>query len=89
MHESKPPSKLEAVEVVSALFQFCSWLASTYGRSSKPDRSARFDPHRLMDAVYESPFISVAPEGPEAIFVKADVDELFDVLQQLHDAVAA
>ena len=50
VHESKPPSRLEAVEVVSALFRFCFWLAFTYGRSSKPDRSASFDPHRLMDA---------------------------------------
>ena len=49
VHESKSPSKLEAVEVVSALFRFCFWLAFTYGRSSKPDRSARFDPYGLMD----------------------------------------
>ena len=50
VHESKPPSKLEAVEVVSALFQFCFWLAFTYGRAAKPDPSARFDPQQLMDA---------------------------------------
>ena len=50
VHESKAPSKLEAVEIVSALFQFCFWLAFTYGRSSKPDASLRFDPHKLVDA---------------------------------------
>ena len=50
VHESKPPSKLEAVEILSALFQFCFWLAFTYGRSAKPDRSVGFEPHRLMDA---------------------------------------
>ncbi|WP_419923710.1 DEAD/DEAH box helicase family protein [Candidatus Poriferisocius sp.] len=50
VHESKAPSKLEAVEIVSALFQFCFWLAFAYGRSSKPDASLRFDPHRLVDA---------------------------------------
>ena len=50
VHESKAPSKLEAVEVVSALFQFCLWLAFTYGRSSKPDPSLRFDPHKLVEA---------------------------------------
>ena len=50
VHESKAPSKLEAVEIVSALFQFCFWLAFTYGRSSKPDASLRFDPHRLVEA---------------------------------------
>lgn len=49
VHESKPPTKLEAVEVVSALFQFCFWLAFTYGRAEKPDPSAKFDPHKLMD----------------------------------------
>ena len=50
VHESKAPSKLEAVEVVSALFQFCFWLAFTYGRSSKPDPSLRFNPHQLIEA---------------------------------------
>ena len=46
---SKPPTGLEAVEVVSALFQFCVWLAFTYGRSAKPDPSVRFDPRMLGD----------------------------------------
>lgn len=49
VHESKAPTKLEAVEVVSALWQFCFWLSFTYGRTSKPDVSLRFDPHKLMD----------------------------------------
>ncbi|MCY3637448.1 MAG: DEAD/DEAH box helicase family protein [bacterium] len=49
VHESKAPSKLEAVEIVSALFQFCFWLAFTYGRSSKPEQSLRFDPHKLVE----------------------------------------
>ena len=48
-HESKPPSNLEAVEVVSALFQFCFWLAFTYGRAAKPDPSLKFDPRKLID----------------------------------------
>ena len=50
VHESKAPSKLEAVEIVSALFQFCLWFALTYGRTSKPDPALRFKPHRLPDA---------------------------------------
>ena len=50
VHESKAPSKLEAVEIVSALFGFCLWFAFTYGRASKPDPSLRFNPHRLLDA---------------------------------------
>jgi type I restriction enzyme R subunit len=50
VHESKPLEKLEAVDVVSALFQFCLWLAHAYGRTVKPDPAAKFDPHKLMDA---------------------------------------
>ena len=50
VHEPKPLSKLEAVDVVSALFQFSFWLAHTYGRVAKPDPGVTFDPHKLMDA---------------------------------------
>ncbi len=49
VHESNAPSKLDAVEIVSALFQFCFWLAATYGRSAKPDPTFRFNPHKLLD----------------------------------------
>ena len=49
VHESKAPSKLEAVEVVSALYRFCLWLAHTYGRSAKPDPATQFNPHKLLD----------------------------------------
>ncbi|MCY3892904.1 MAG: hypothetical protein OXF65_06370 [Acidimicrobiaceae bacterium] len=35
--------------------------------------------------VYESPFISVAPEGPDAIFVSDDVDEFFEIVKHLHN----
>ena len=48
--ESKAPSRLEAVEVVSALFQFCFWLAFTYGRATKPDPALQFDPRLLTAA---------------------------------------
>lgn len=50
VHESKAPSRLEAIEIVSALFQFCLWFGFTYGRTSRPDLSLRFNPHRLLDA---------------------------------------
>ena len=49
VHESKAPSKLEAVEIVSALFRFCFWFALNYGRSAKPDPALRFNPHKLLD----------------------------------------
>lgn len=47
VHEAKAPTQLEAVEVMSALFQFCFWLAFTYGRTSKPDPRLTFDPRLL------------------------------------------
>lgn len=50
VHDAKPPSKLEAVEVLSALFQFCFWLAHTYGRNSKPDPALKFNPQKLTAA---------------------------------------
>jgi type I restriction enzyme, R subunit len=50
VHDAKPPSKLEAVEVLSALFQFCFWLAHTYGRESKPDPGLKFNPQLLTAA---------------------------------------
>jgi hypothetical protein len=39
--------------------------------------------------VYESPYDGIAPEGPEAIFVEADVDRIFDTLTQITTAAAA
>lgn len=50
VHDAKPPSKLEAVEVLSALFQFCFWLAHTYGRELKPDPKLKFNPQKLTAA---------------------------------------
>ena len=49
VHESKPPTNLEAVEILSGLFQFCLWFAFTYGREVKPDLALRFDPHQLAE----------------------------------------
>ena len=40
--------------------------------------------------IYDSPFTSVAPEGPEAIFPKKDdVDEFFEIVRHLHDTALA
>jgi type I restriction enzyme R subunit len=33
--------------------------------------------------VYESPYDGIAPEGPETIFVEADLDRIFDTLDQI------
>ena len=39
--------------------------------------------------VYDSPFTSVAPEGPETIFVEGDLDDFFEIVRRLHDAAVA
>ena len=54
VHESKPPTKLEAVEVISALFQFCFWLAFTYGRQVKPDPAVEVRPAQAARGVDEA-----------------------------------
>lgn len=46
VHESKPPTPLEAVEIVSALFLFCRWFAVRYAQD-KPDLTVHFDPRKL------------------------------------------
>ncbi len=35
--------------------------------------------------IYDSPFTSVAPEGPEAIFVNDDLDEFFAIVSRLDE----
>jgi len=48
-HESKEPSRAEAVDVVSALYSFFVWFAHTYApEAQKPDPSVPFNPHGLM-----------------------------------------
>lgn len=39
--------------------------------------------------IYDSPFTAVAPEGPETIFVEADLDDFFEIVQQLNEAAVA
>ncbi|MDB4818480.1 DEAD/DEAH box helicase family protein [Acidimicrobiales bacterium] len=54
VHESKPPKKMEAVEIVSALYLVSFWLAFTYGREAKPEPGTRFVPHDLPRPNQES-----------------------------------
>jgi type I restriction enzyme R subunit len=49
VHEARPPTQYQAVEIVSALYQFCLWMAWTYGRTVKPDLAVTFDPDLLHD----------------------------------------
>ena len=46
--------------------------------------------HGTIDArrVYESPFTAIAPEGPQAMFENADLDEFFNIVRQLRNAAA-
>jgi type I restriction enzyme R subunit len=60
VHDAKAPSKLEAIEVLSALFQFCFWLAFTYGRESKPDPKIKFNPQLLTVAKMASEAATLA-----------------------------
>ena len=39
--------------------------------------------------IYDSLLTSVAPEGSEAMFVKADLDEFFEAVRQFHGAADA
>ncbi|MBS1846822.1 MAG: DUF4145 domain-containing protein, partial [Actinobacteria bacterium] len=47
VHDARTPTQMDAVEVASALYQFCVYLAFTYGRVVKPDTTVRFDPRAL------------------------------------------
>ena len=42
-----------------------------------------------VSRVYDSPFTSVAPEGPEAIFVDDDLDEFFTIVSRFHETATA
>ena len=53
--ESKSPSQMDAVEMLSALFRFFNWFAFTYGQSTKPDPSEQFDPQKLNDVGRSAP----------------------------------
>ena len=39
--------------------------------------------------IYETPYDSVAPEGPESIFVEADLDRIFDTLARFDSAAGS
>lgn len=98
VHESKEPTKLEAVEVVSALFHFCLWLAVTYGRSAKPDPGLKFDPKLLVAAgraekasLKERQELEerLAHEAEDAVLARRRVDELSRTVEQLEAEHAA
>ncbi len=98
VHEAKPPTQLEAVEVISALFQFCFWLAYTYGRSAKPDLNLKFDPKKLTQFA-RSEQASLAErreleeeldrEVEETALARARVAELAKTVEQLQAERAA
>jgi type I restriction enzyme R subunit len=98
VHEGKPPTQLQAVEVISALFQFCFWLGYTYGRSSKPDLSLKFDPKRLaLIGSHEQASLAerreleerLDREVEETALARARVAELAKTVEQLEAERAA
>jgi type I restriction enzyme R subunit len=98
VHEAKPPTQLEAVEVISALFQFCFWLAYTYGRSSKPDLNLKFDPKRLALLGRHEPASlterreleeRLAREAEDTALARARAAELAKTVEQLEAERAA
>jgi type I restriction enzyme, R subunit len=99
VHDAKPPSKLEAVEVLSALWQFCFWLAFTYGRGTKPDPAIRFDPRQLSVAKRAEEAVSLAQrreledrlalQAEQASLARQRADELMLTVEQLEAEKAA
>ena len=39
-------------------------------------------------SIYEGPYVGVAPEGPETIFVAADLDRIFEIINELSEVTA-
>ncbi len=85
VHESKAPSKLEAVEVVSALFGFCLWFAITYCRFVKPDPALRFDPQRLPDTS-EAECVSLRQRQDLEAQLSRETDERVTAQQRLAES---
>ncbi len=85
VHEAQPLTKYDAVGVISALFQFCHWLAFTYGRIDKPDPALKFDPHKLMTVdVTEKASLAERQELEERL--NREVEEAESARQQLLEA---
>ncbi len=78
VHEAKPPSKLEAVEIVSALFNFCKWLAFVYAQpGNKPDPNLTFNPHNLPRVEQaERSSLKARQELEEQIEAEAEATEI-------------
>ena len=76
VHESKPPTTFDAVEIVSALFQFSLWFAFTCGRTARPDLELRFDPELLEAAATERSSLAERQELEARLESEAEETEL-------------
>lgn len=47
VHSNRPIRQIDSVNAVSKLFHVAYWFARTYGRTSKPSPSLKFDPNAL------------------------------------------
>ena len=91
VHESKQPSKAEAIEVVSSLYLVAYWLAFTYGRESRPPDGARFAPRSLprpekstgMSLKERQQFeAQIALEAEEAAIIRQRAAELVKTVEE-------
>ena len=84
VHEAKPPSKLQSVEIIQALHMFAMWFGHTYGRTVKPDLAVRFDPNLLS-----SDAAVVASSLKERQQLEADLAAEEEAKEQARAALAA
>jgi len=97
VHESKQPSKPEAIEVISSLYLVAYWLAFTYGRDSKPPEGARFVPRNLPRPEKSTGMslkerqeleAQIAQEAEEAAIIRQRAAELVKTKEELEAEVA-
>lgn len=98
VHSAKKMAPADAVNTTRELFHFCYWLARTYGRTSRPDPSQRFDVNLLPKAM-AAPAQSVEQlqkleadlraKDEHLAAVLADKAALRDELKKLREEVAA
>lgn len=102
VHSTKKMVPLDAINTTRELFHFCYWLARTYGRSSRPDPSQRFDINLLPKAAADTPQppqqtteqlqkleASLQAKDEHLSAVLADKAALSEELKKLREEIAA
>ena len=102
VHSTKKMVPLDAINTIRELFHICYWLARTYGRTSRPDPSQRFDINLLPKAAVETPQppqqtteqlqkleASLQAKDEHLSAVLADKAALSEALKKLREEIAA